>query len=109
MHAHMHARTQISPYLQHGKDSLTAHQRWPPFSGSDFAKLLPPQGAQLLHWLDAAASRSLNSLVALGSERDPATQTLILTHLTKVSDDDDDDDDDDDEVMINVLRCRLTY
>ena len=22
---------------------------------------------------------------------------------------DDDDDDDDDEVMLNVLRCRLTY
>ena len=24
-------------------------------------------------------------------------------------DDDDDDDDDDDEVMLNVLRCQLTY
>ena len=23
--------------------------------------------------------------------------------------DDDDDDDDDDEVMLNVLRCQLTY
>ena len=27
----------------------------------------------------------------------------------KCSIDDDDDDDDDDEVMLNVLRCRLTY
>ena len=24
-------------------------------------------------------------------------------------DDDDDDDDDDDELMLNVLRCHLTY
>ena len=24
-------------------------------------------------------------------------------------DDDDDDDDDDDELMLNVLRCQLTY
>ena len=26
-----------------------------------------------------------------------------------LNDDDDDDDDDDDELMLNVLRCHLTY
>ena len=30
-------------------------------------------------------------------------------HSHKDSDDDDDDDDDDDEMMLNALRCRLTY
>ena len=35
---------------------------------------------------------------------------LVYTlHGSSHYDDDDDDDDDDDELMLNVLRCHLTY
>ena len=33
----------------------------------------------------------------------------ILTRSANWNSDDDDDDDDDDEVILNVLRCQLTY
>ena len=35
--------------------------------------------------------------------------TKWLKALRQSHDDDDDDDDDDDEVMLNVLRCQMTY
>ena len=39
-----------------------------------------------------------------------ATSTFTqLLNSDWAYDDDDDDDDDDDEVMLNVLRCQLTY
>ena len=34
---------------------------------------------------------------------------LLSLYSTHKGVDDDDDDDDDDEVMLNVLRCQLTY
>ena len=49
----------------------------------------------------------------MGSEVDPADDgtdvilACVLCHQTRQHDDDDDDDDD--EVMLNVLRCQLTY
>ena len=34
---------------------------------------------------------------------------MVISPRAKSKSDDDDDDDDDDEVMLNVLRCQLTY
>ena len=44
-------------------------------------------------------------------EREPCAifSLRALIHATNDEDDDDDDDDDDDELMLNVLRCHLTY
>ena len=40
----------------------------------------------------------------------PENKTAITNNGQKVSGDGaDDDDDDDDELMLNVLRCHLTY
>ena len=39
----------------------------------------------------------------------PVLIFIVLDPRLKTVNDDDDDDDDDDEVMLNVLRCQLTY